>query len=420
MLMKLARQSLWNRRTTALMTLLSLCISMMLLLGIDHLRLEAKRSFTSTVAGTDLIVGARSGQLNLLLYTVFRIGNATNNIQWQSYQQLKAHPQVVWSVPIALGDSHKGFRVVGTNQDYFRYFRYGEQQQLTLSQGSPFAGVYETVLGAEVARKLNYHLGDELILSHGVGSVSFSQHKDQPFKVVGILAPTGTPVDQSVHVSLEGIEAIHLGWQGGAPAMGRKQAPKPSAEQLAALEPKVITGFMLGLKSKVATFAVQRQINEFKAEPLTAILPGAALAELWQMLSMVENLLLVITLLVLGAGLIGLTTTLLAAMKERQREMAILRAIGARPWQLFVLIQLEVLFLVCGAIVLGFVALVATLFALQPVLSSQYGLVISVLPWHAHTGAWLAGVVGLSLILGALPSYLTYRQSVAQGMQVRL
>lgn len=420
MLMKLARQSLWNRRTTALMTLLSLCISMMLLLGIDHLRLEAKRSFTSTVAGTDLIVGARSGQLNLLLYTVFRIGNATNNIQWQSYLQLKAHPQVVWSVPIALGDSHKGFRVVGTNQDYFRYFRYGEQQQLTLSQGSPFAGVYETVLGAEVARKLNYRLGDELILSHGVGSVSFSQHKDQPFKVVGILAPTGTPVDQSVHVSLEGIEAIHLGWQGGAPAMGRKQAPKPSAEQLAALEPKVITGFMLGLKSKVATFAVQRQINEFKAEPLTAILPGAALAELWQMLSMVENLLLVITLLVLGAGLIGLTTTLLAAMKERQREMAILRAIGARPWQLFVLIQLEVLFLVCGAIVLGFVALVATLFALQPVLSSQYGLVISVLPWHAHTGAWLAGVVGLSLILGALPSYLTYRQSVAQGMQVRL
>ena len=420
MLMKLARQSLWNRRTTVLMTLLSLCISMMLLLGIDHLRLEAKRSFTSTVAGTDLIVGARSGQLNLLLYTVFRIGNATNNIQWQSYQQLKAHPQVVWSVPIALGDSHKGFRVVGTNQDYFRYFRYGEQQQLTLSQGSPFAGVYETVLGAEVARKLNYQLGDELILSHGVGSVSFSQHKDQPFKVVGILAPTGTPVDQSVHVSLEGIEAIHLGWQGGAPAMGRKQAPKPSAEQLAALEPKVITGFMLGLKSKVATFAVQRQINEFKAEPLTAILPGAALAELWQMLSMVENLLLVITLLVLGAGLIGLTTTLLAAMKERQREMAILRAIGARPWQLFVLIQLEVLFLVCGAIVLGFVALVATLFALQPVLSSQYGLVISVLPWHAHTGAWLAGVVGLSLILGALPSYLTYRQSVAQGMQVRL
>ncbi len=99
---------------------------------------------------------------------------------------------------------------------------------------------------------------------------------------------------------------------------------------------------MLGLKSKVATFALQRQINEFKAEPLTAILPGAALAELWQMLSMVENLLLLITLLVLIAALVGMITTLLAAMKERQREMAILRAVGARPIQLFWLIELEV------------------------------------------------------------------------------
>ncbi|MBU1439303.1 MAG: ABC transporter permease, partial [Gammaproteobacteria bacterium] len=100
MLMRLARQSLWNRRGTALMTLLSLVISIALLLGIDHLRLEAKRSFTSTVSGTDLIVGARSGQLNLLLYSVFRLGNATNNISWQHYQQIKQHPQVKWSIPL--------------------------------------------------------------------------------------------------------------------------------------------------------------------------------------------------------------------------------------------------------------------------------------------------------------------------------
>lgn len=420
MLLKLARLSLWNRRSTALMTLLSLCISLALLLGIDHLRQEAKRSFTSTVSGTDLIVGARSGQLNLLLYSVFRIGNATNNIQWQHYQQLKSHPQVVWSVPLSLGDSHKGFRVVGTNADYFRYFRYGSQQTLQLREGLVFQSVYETVLGAEVARKLNYRLGDQITLSHGVGSVSFSQHKDQPFTVVGILQPTGTPVDQSVHVTLEGIEAIHLGWAGGAPAFGRKQAPTPSAEQLAQLQPTQITAFMVGLKSKVATFAVQRQINEFKGEPLSAILPGAALAELWQMLSMVENLLLVITACVLVAGLIGLTTTILAAMKERQREMAILRAIGARPWQLFLLIELEVLLLVLCSIAGAFLLLITSLAMLKPLLSSQYGLVIAVLPWHEHTAQWLGVVLGLSVLLGSLPSYLTYRQSLAQGMQVRL
>ncbi len=418
MLIRLARQSLWNRRGTALMTLLSLVISIALLLGIDHLRLEAKRSFTSTVSGTDLIVGARSGQLNLLLYSVFRLGNATNNISWQHYQQIKQHPQVKWSIPLALGDSHRGFRVLGTTDDYFRFFRYGQQQQLEFVQGQAFTEVYQTVLGAAVADKLGYQLGQQLVLSHGVGAVSFSQHKDQPFTVVGILAPTGTPVDQSVHVSLAGIEAIHRGWQGGAPALGKPAKLNP--EQLAQLQPTVITGFMLGLKSKVATFALQRQINEFKAEPLTAILPGAALAELWQMLSMVENLLLLVTLLVLIAALIGMVTTLLAAMKERQREMAILRAVGARPWQLFWLIELEVFCLILLSIAGALATLSGSLWLAQPLLSSQYGLVISIWPWHAHTGVLLLALTGLSLLLGAIPSYLTYRQSVAQGLMVKL
>lgn len=418
MLLKLARQSLWHRKSTVLMTLLSLTISIALLLGIDHLRLEAKRSFTSTVAGTDLIVGARSGQLNLLLYSVFRLGNATNNISYANYQQLKKHPQVAWAIPMALGDSHRGFRVLGTNGDYFQHFRYGQQQQLSFQSGVVFAGVYQAVLGATVAKKLGYQLGDNIVLSHGVGAVSFTQHKDQPFQVVGILAATGTPVDQTVHVNLQSIEAIHLGWQGGAPRLGK--GPKLNAEQLAALEPKVLTSFMLGLKSKVATFAIQRQINEFKGEPLTAILPGAALAELWQMLAMVENMLLLVTLLVLIAALIGMVTTLLAAMKERQREMAILRAVGARPLQLFWLIELEVLCISLCSIVLAVVLLTGALALAQPLLSSQYGLVIALLPWHAHTAALLAALLALALLLGAIPSYLTYRQSLAQGLTVRL
>lgn len=419
MLLKIARQSLWSRRGTALLTLCSLIISVALLLGIDHLRLEAKRSFTSTVSGTDLIVGARSGQLNLLLYTVFRIGNATNNINYQHYQQIARHPQVQWAIPLALGDSHKGFRVVGTNEDYFRYFRYGEKQQLSLAQGRPFAGVYETVLGAEVARKLGYQLDQQITLSHGVGQISFAEHKDQPFTVVGILAPTGTPVDHSVHVSLQGIEAIHIGWQNGMPSM-RRGAPNLTAEQLAALQPKVLTGALLGLKSKVATFAVQRQINDFKAEPLTAILPGAALAELWQMLSMVENLLLVITALVLLAAFTGMITNLLASQRERSRELAILRSVGARPWQLFMLIELEVLLLTILGLLGGFALLSGSLALLQPVLSSQYGLVISLVAWHAHTAVGVVGMLALALLLGSIPAFSAYRQGLSQGLQVRL
>lgn len=418
MLIKLARLSLWNRRGTVLMTWLSLTISIALLLGIDHLRTEAKSSFTSTVSGTDLIVGARSGQLNLLLYSVFRIGNATANISWPTYQRIIKHPQVQWAIPISLGDSHRGYRVMGTSMQYFEHFRYANTQALRFADGQPFSAVYETVLGAQVAEKLGYKLGQQIELSHGVGAVSFSQHKDKPFTVVGILAATGTPVDQTVHVSLEAIEAIHLDWQQGSPTPGRQL----SAEQTLAadLTPDSITAFMLGLNSKMATFTVQRQINEFKREPLSAILPGVALAELWQMLSMVENMLLLISLLVLLAALIGMVTTLLASMKERQREMAILRAAGARPWYLFVLIQLEVLLITLLSLLSAALLLLVCLYGLQDTLAAEYGLFISLnIVRHETLYAALA-VVLLSALLAMIPGILAYRRALTDGLTVRV
>lgn len=418
MLMKLARLSLWNRKATAFMTLLSLTISLVLLLGIDHIRKEARNSFTNTVSGTDLIVGARSGQLNLLLYSVFRIGNATANVSWQSYERIAKHPQIAWTIPLSLGDSHRGYRVLGTNQSYFEHYRYANQQSLQFAQGVAFSQVYDAVLGAEVAKQLGYTVGQEITLAHGIGAVSFSEHKDKPFTVTGILAPTGTPVDQTVHVSLEGIEAIHIDWQQGAPMPGRQVSATQALEM--DLTPKAITAFMVGLNSRMATFVVQRQINEFRGEPLSAILPGVALAELWQMLSMVENMLLLITLMVLVAGLVGMMTTLLASMRERQREVAILRAVGANPWYLFWLIQLEVLLLTVLSMLAAALFLVVSLWAIQDTLAAHYGLFISINPFSLQTLYWAGAILMATAVLACIPAFAAYRRALTDGLSVRL
>ncbi|GGW53027.1 ABC transporter permease [Alishewanella tabrizica] len=418
MLMKLARLSLWNRKATAFMTLLSLTISLVLLLGIDHIRKEARNSFTNTVSGTDLIVGARSGQLNLLLYSVFRIGNATANVSWQTYERVAKHPQIAWTIPLSLGDSHRGYRVLGTNQSYFEHYRYANQQSLHFAQGAAFTQVYDAVLGAEVAKQLGYTLGQEITLAHGIGAVSFSEHKDKPFTVTGILAPTGTPVDQTVHVSLEGIEAIHIDWQQGAPMPGRQVSAAQALDM--DLTPKAITAFMVGLNSRMATFVVQRQINEFRGEPLSAILPGVALAELWQMLSMVENMLLLITLMVLVAGLVGMMTTLLASMRERQREVAILRAVGANPWYLFWLIQLEVLLLTVLSMLAAALFLVISLWAIQDTLAAHYGLFISVNPFSLQTLYWAAAILVATAVLACIPAFAAYRRALTDGLSVRI
>jgi putative ABC transport system permease protein len=299
----------------AALTVLSIALSVTLLVGVERLRTEARTSFANTISGTDLIVGARSGAVQLLLYSVFRIGNATNNISWKSYRDIAAHPKVAWTIPLSLGDSHRGFRVLGTTLDYFRHYRYARDRGLDLAEGGPFADLYDAVLGAEVAETLGYSLGDEIIIAHGVGDVSFARHEDKPFRVAGILERTGTPVDRTVHVSLQAIEAIHIDWRSGAPIPGMSI----SAEQARKMDltPKVITAALIGLKSRIATFQVQRFVNDYPEEPLSAILPGVALSELWGLVGVAENALLLVSVFVVVVGLFGMLTALLTSLEER-------------------------------------------------------------------------------------------------------
>lgn len=297
-LFRLAMASLANRRFTATLTAFAIALSVCLLLAVERVRTEARASFASTISGSDLIVGARSGSVNLLLYSVFRIGNATNNIRWDSFEHFASHPKVKWAIPMSLGDSHRGYRVMGTTEAYFQHYQYGRQQHLALADGRAFASdPFEVVLGAEVAQALHYTLGEQLVLAHGVAAVSLVKHDDKPFTVVGILQRTGTPVDRTLHISLGGMEAIHIDWQNGMPARGKGRVSAEQARNMD-LKPQAITAFMLGLNSKISTFAVQREINEFRGEPLLAILPGVALQELWSLMGTAEKALFVVSLFV--------------------------------------------------------------------------------------------------------------------------
>ena len=414
----LAAKSLLNRRFTALLTLLSIALSVALLLGVERVRNEARASFSSTISGTDLIVGARSGPVQLLLYSVFRIGNATNNISWQSYLDLAGHPKVAWTVPISLGDSHRGFRVLGTTGDYFDHYRYARDRGLELAAGERFDDLFDAVLGAEVADALGYSLGDEIIIAHGAGDVRFARHDDKPFRVAGILKRTGTPVDRTVHVSLEAIEAVHLGWQGGAPMPGL--STDAAAVRAMDLTPDAITAVLVGLKSKIAAFAVQRYVNDYPEEPLLAVLPGVALGELWSLIGVAEGALLIVSSFVVLVGLIGMLTALLIGLNERRREMAILRSVGARPAQVLALIIGEAVFLTLIGMLLGLALLYGLLAAGQPLIEARLGLFIGIGALSLHEWLLLAAVLVAGLLVGLVPGWRAYRMSLADGLSIRV
>ncbi|WP_235811906.1 ABC transporter permease, partial [Pseudomonas syringae] len=374
----------------------------------------------STISGTDLIVGARSGSVNLLLYSVFRIGNATNNIRWDSFEHFASNPKVKWAIPMSLGDSHRGYRVMGTTEAYFEHYQYGRQQHLELADGRAFAtDPFEVVLGAEVAEALHYKLGDKLVLAHGVATISLVKHDDKPFTVVGILKRTGTPVDRTLHISLGGMEAIHIDWKNGVPAQGSGRISADQARNMD-LTPQAITAFMLGLNSKISTFALQREINEFRGEPLLAILPGVALQELWSLMGTAEKALFVISLFVVLTGLIGMLTAILTSLNERRREMAILRSVGARPWHIASLLVLEAFALALTGVAAGLALLYIGIGAAQGYVQSAYGLYLP-LSWPSeYEWTLMAGILIAALLMGSVPAWRAYRQSLADGLSIRL
>ena len=416
MILRLVFGSLIARALTVGMTILAIALSVALFLGVEEIRTGAKASFADTISGTDLIVGARSGSVQLLLYSVFRIGNATNNMTWESYQDIADRPEVDWIVPISLGDSHRQFRVMGTTPEFFERYKYRSGQSLAVQSGAIMSDLFDTVIGADVAMALGYDIGDPIVVAHGLAS--FSQHKDQPFRISGILEKTGTPVDRTVIVSLEAIEAVHVDWQSGAQVQG-KSTPADVIRQMR-LGPQAVTAALVGVKSRLQVFGLQRSINEYAQEPLLAILPGVALQELWQIVGIAETALIAVSAMVVVTALIGMMATIFSSLNERRREMAIFRAMGARPREVLGLLVLEAVVMAAFGAILGLGLLYVGLFIGQPLIDSAFGLWLPIEAPTIRKICVMLGVVAAGAIVSMVPALRAYRMSLADGMIVRI
>ena len=418
-LLSLAWRSLLNRRFAVILTVCTIALSIGLLVLVEQLRSEVRTGFHRTVSGVDLIVGARTSPVQLLLYSVFGIGDATNDISWETYQQLKVLPEVDWAIPMALGDSFRGFRVMGTSREFFEHYRFGNRETLRLARGDVFDDLFEVVVGAQVAHQLGYELGDRIVLAHGTGNVALQAHDDHPFTISGILAPTGTPVDQQLYISLAAHRAIHIGWEAGVQRPGATIDPDAARVRAEELHPNAVTAILLGLTTRAAVFSLQRRINQYRPEALTAIMPGITLQQLWRLTGLAEQVLRVVAGLVVLAGLLGMLTVLLTTLNERRREMAILRANGARPWQISSLLVFEAGLIAAGGIVLGVVLAVLVQIAAAPWLLANLGLHVG-LSWPE---AWQLGVLGViflaALLIALVPAFMAYRRTLSDGMQVK-
>jgi len=339
MLKYLIFKSLRKRILILLLCVLSIFMSAGLYFTVKKARVEIESHFINAISDVDLIIGARAGSLQLLLYTIFHLGEPTNNISYKSYKKIKNHPAIKWTIPISLGDSYQGYRVVATNQDYFKFYRYNKKKRLQLDNGQWFNNHSHVVLGATVAQKLKHRTGDSIILSHGVSAKQGVglDHSDNPFKVIGILKKTGTAIDKSVFINLQAMEKIHMNW------MGNERFEKVD---LSKVEPELLTSFILRTKSRIATLSVQRYINTLKDEPLSAIIPAMALSQLWSIMDNIEIFFDFVIVVVFVVSLVTIFVLLTMSYKFRKNEFRLLKSMGSTNLQVSLLFICEILILI--------------------------------------------------------------------------
>lgn len=418
----LAWRSAWSRRHALAMVALSVSVSVLILLGVQQLRHDARQSFTQALSGVDLIVGPRGSASELMLYSVFQVGRPSRNMAHEAYVALRALPQVRWAVPVQLGDTYRGFPVLGTTPELFEVFQ-TQGARLQWAQGRPFAdpqadagAVVEAVLGAQVAARHGLSVGDRLVLTHGLSDGLAPDHADQPFTVVGVLQATGAPIDRNVIISLQGFEALHQGmgapglpWLGGVGAV-------PTVAERAALVPRELTAVWVGLHARTEVFSARRGIERLPQDSLMAVLPGVALDELWQVVKLAENALLAIGVLVAVSGMLSVAAVLMVGLSARRKELAVLRALGATPLALLGLVWLEALGVCLLGMLGGLVLHGLGLWALQDLLRTELGIAVQ-WGWPTAEVAWsLAGLVLAAWLAASVPALRAYRLSLVDGL----
>ena len=399
MLFKLIIKSLLNRSLSSALLIILICLSSLLLLSIEKISSSAKTSFHQSISGTDLIVGARSGDLQLLMYSVFRQGDATVNMTWESAQRISKLKAVKWMIPISLGDSHKGYSVLGTNLDYFKYYQFKNKESININQGRLFNSPLDVVIGSRVAKKLGYSLGDQIYLSHGLSNRYGSIHDTHSFKIVGILDQSGTVIDQTIYVGLDGLELIH------------QTDPSES------LETSQITACLIGLHSKISLFMTQRQITNWNDEPLMAIIPGVTLSKFWKNFRHIDTAFRLITVIVIIISMIGLLSSLVISMQQRKRELAILRSLGANPLQISSLVLIESFILTGIGVGIGLLTTIGLGGLFQTFIESRTGLWINIQSISFKDILMITALIMFNGFVSLIPAILAYKNSLIEGFE---
>lgn len=391
---------LWSRPLAAALNVLLLSLGLASITFLLLLSLQLDKAFDKDLAGIDAVVGAKGSPMQLILCGVFHIDVPPGNVPLKAVQALQANPMVASVIPLSLGDSFQGFRIVGSSHDYVAH--YGA----TFAQGSFWSAPMEVVLGATVAKKLGLQIGNTFVGSHGLGAGGH-EHEEDPYTVVGILRPTGTVIDRLIVTDTASTWKVHEDHHAGHD--GEDHAATESARD--------VTLALVQYKTPLAAMSFPRWVNT--TTTMQAASPALEISRLLSMLGVGADVLRAFAgVLLLTAGL-SVFIALLNAVRERQADLALLRMLGASPVKIAALLLGEALWLGVISAAIGLAGGQALALLVGWMLQLDHSLLIGAWVWPFELLGVPALACGISLAAAVVPTVGAYRVSVLALLQGR-
>lgn len=404
-LLHLALAYVWRRRLVSLLIAGSIGLAAGLILVVMSLRGEIERALRRQAVGFDLVVGAPGSETALVLTALFHADQPRDNIAWSTYLQISRQPGVIAAYPLSLGDSYRGLRIVGTSESFFEQLANDGSPLFSLEKGNWFRDDLELVIGAEVARLHGLAIGAKVVGAHGLADAG-EEHSEHPYTVVGILRPTGTPHDRALFTKVSTYWKIH--------GIDDDQIRAGAAETANNQSGLQVTAVLLRVQ-KSRLLALQQDLS--RSFGVMAVRPAEVLQRLFvSLLDPLERLLLTYGYAVLAVAAGSLLTTLYLSTLVRRRDLAILRALGALPREVFTVVVLEASILLTFGCALGVVLSRAAAIMFRGELRTRFGVQLGVLQFTPSEAWGLAAVFAIGLLAALLPAWQAYRSDVASNL----
>jgi putative ABC transport system permease protein len=403
---KISVKNLLNKRLTNGLSILLMALGVGIISIILALSTQLNDQFNNNIKGIDMVIGAKGSPLQLILSSIYQIDAPTGNINFSEAKAISKNPFIKKAIPISIGDSYAGYRIIGTDSSYLQHYK------TEFEIGKIFEKPLQCVIGAILAAKLNLKIGDKLKTVHGLDDEG-DKHDDHGYVITGILKPNNSVLDQLIITPLESVWEMHKEANNKKSALEILEEPSEQKQKNDS-DSREITALLVKFRNPMGLMTIPRNINA--NTNMQAALPAIEINRLLSLMGIGIETFKWISFLIIFVSAISVFVSLYNSLKERKYELALMLSIGASRFKLFKLLLFEGLFIGILGYLLGFIFYKIGLFLMSSLSEQNFHYQFNISNFQNYDFYIMLACIGISVVAAAVPSFRIYKINISETL----